>query len=415
MSPRRIGGEDGAGAGRSALAVVAVVVIAVVLVFVVRARPRAEPFDPRSSDPSGTRALVLLLQDAGAEVRVTETPPGPGDAGRLLVVDDRLDDVQRSAVVDFVDAGGTAVVADPSSSLHGGPGVEGGSTTIEAEGAFDGVPLTTFVATVDRGVCTIGALEHLRGLGVESGLSYPIAPTDPACFGDETHAFVVARTIGSGTVVGLGDNRVWTNRLLPRADNAGLATALLAPTDGSVVTLLIGTEQSAAVVPEVGGGDDTLVDLVHPSVWMALAQLALAFVVFAVARGIRPGRVVDEPLLTPIAGSEIVVATGNLMHRARHAERAAALLRYDAHRRVCAALRMPHDTPPSVLDRELSIRVGSAPGAVVDAMSGPAPHDEAGLMLVARRLSAVLDAAAALDHTAPPGTVRVPSPSREDR
>ena len=44
-----------------ALIVAVVVVVAVIMLLLVRARPEAEPFDPRSSGSLGTRGLVLLL------------------------------------------------------------------------------------------------------------------------------------------------------------------------------------------------------------------------------------------------------------------------------------------------------------------------------------------------------------------
>lgn len=386
MSPRRSGGPESSSA-RTALAVIAVAVIAVALVFVVRARPQTEPFDPRSSSSSGTRGLVLLLEAYGATVDVTDAAPAIGSDTRVLVLDDRLDTVQRSELIDFVEGGGVAVVADPTSSLHGGPGLDGGSIEIDAGGTYDGADLRFFLATVDRGRCTIGALEHLRGLAVESGVSYPIAPTDPACFGDDRHAFVFARSLGDGTMIGLGDNEVFTNRLLGQADNSGLATALLAPTDGAQVAIVLGNGPRPAGAPDVGAGDDTLVDLVHPSVWMMLAMLALAFVLFAVGRGIRPGRVVDEPVLAPIAGSELVAATGNVMHRAGHVERAALLLRRHAHRQWCAALGVSPVAPLETLDRAAVQRWGTPPGRVVELLGDPAPSSERGLVLLSTGLA----------------------------
>jgi hypothetical protein len=388
MSPRR-SAASGSSSGRTALAVIAVAVIAVALVFIVRAGPQTEPFDPRSSSPSGARGLVLLLEGFGATVDVTDTAPEVGSQTRVLVLDDRLDADQRIALLDFVDGGGVAVVADPTSSLHGGPGLDGGSIEIEAEGAYDDADLRMFLATVDRGRCTIGALEHLRGLGVESGVSYPIAPTDPACFGDDRHAFVLARSLGGGTMVGLGDNEVFTNRLLGQADNSGLATALLAPTEGSRVAIVLGNGPRPAGAPDVGAGDDTLVDLVHPSVWMMIAMLAVAFVLFAVGRGIRPGRVVDEPVLTPIAGSELVAATGNVMHRAGHVERAALLVRRNAHREWCAALGVSSVAALETLDRAAVQRWGTRPGQVVELLGGPSPTSGRELVQLSRRLAGV--------------------------
>ena len=62
---------------------------------------------------------------------------------------------------------------------------------------------------------------------------------------------------------------------------------------------------------------------------MALAQLLIAFVVFALWRGRRLGRPVAEVQPVEIAGSELVVAVGNLLQKAGRPEIAAERLRSD--------------------------------------------------------------------------------------
>ena len=66
-----------------------------------------------------------------------------------------------------------------------------------------------------------------------------------------------------------------------------------------------------------GGGERTLVDLVSAGVTRALAQLALAFAVYALWRARRLGRPVAEPQPVAVAGSELVAAVGNLLDRTR--------------------------------------------------------------------------------------------------
>jgi hypothetical protein len=199
-------------------------------------------------------------------------------------------------------------------------------------------------------------------------------------------AVVRAAPRGAGIVVTIGDDLLFTNRWLQYGDNAPLATALLAPAAGSAVTILQGNGPRQGVVPEVGG-DERLVDLVRPSVWMGLTQLAVAFIVLAVAVGVRPGRVVDEPVPSPLEGSSLVAAAGNLMQRAGHAERAAQLLRYDVHRRLCARFGVSATAPLTELDHELVRRGLAGPGEVIDALSGAAPQTAAGLVALADRLA----------------------------
>ena len=115
-------------------AMVFVVVMALVVLLLIRARPAPEPFDPRSGQPSGARGLVLTMQAAGGDVTDTRSVPGivDVDTARVLVLEDRLDDQQRAELLDFVEAGGIAVVADPGSALHGGSGLDGGATPVES-------------------------------------------------------------------------------------------------------------------------------------------------------------------------------------------------------------------------------------------------------------------------------------------
>ncbi len=351
------------GIGKGALAALVVVGTALALLLIVRARPALDPFDPRSSAPNGATALVELFERSGGEVTIGRNVPAPGADTRLLVLADQLDDEQRSATVDFIEAGGVAIVADPFSSLHGGPAVEGGSIEIS------GPQLPTDRLEVDletnlrAGECNIAALESLRGLYVPEGLLFPVGPTEPQCFARSGNSFVIVNSIGDGFVVGLGDNEVFVNQYLRRADNAGLAVALLTPAPDSSVSIVLGTGATAPV-SEVGEGEDTLIDLVPDWAWMALVLMASAFVVFAVSRSIRVGGVLDEPLVTPIAGSELVAATGNLMQRAKHAPKAGWLLQTQLHRDLCRKFRIDIAAPLVELDSAVAARSSIQAGDV---------------------------------------------------
>lgn len=383
---RRAASGSAVGAGKGVAAALIVVGTALALLLIVRARPAPDPFDPRSSAPNGATALVELLERSGSEVAITRTAPGPGADTRLLVIDDRLDDDQRSATLDFIEGGGLAVVADPASTLHGGPQLDGGSIEVEAFGLPTERLATDRETNVPIGSCSIGALQQLRGLYVPDGLLFPVGPDEPQCFSEDAQSFVIVRQIGQGTVVGLGDNEVLVNRHLRRADNAGLATALLASNDGqsrsqdggqssgATVTILLGTG-TAASIEDLGEGEETLVDLVPPWAWMALVLAALGFLVFAVSRSVRVGGVVDEPLATPRAGSELVVATGNLMQRAHHTSRAGWLMQNRLHRDLCTELHVELTAPLAELDAAVAARTSLAPGTTEQLLSCTANDD----------------------------------------
>ena len=359
---RQAASGNSVGAGKGVLAALVVIGTALALLLIVRARPAPDPFDPRSSAASGVTALVVVLERTGADVTITRTAPEPDTETRLLILDDRLDDIQRSATLDFVESGGLAVVADPASTLHGGPQLDGGSVEVVGRNLPEVRLDVEREINVALDICNVVALDQLRGLYVPDGLLFPVGPDEPQCFADGGQSFVIVRQIGRGTVVGLGDNEVLVNQNLRRADNAGLAAALLAPRDGSSVTILLGTG-TATSIADVGEGDETLIDLVPTWFWMILLLAALGFVVFAVSRSVRVGAVLDEPLATPIAGSELVAATGNLMQRAKHTSRAGWLMQNRLHRDLCGELHVDLAAPLTELDAAVAARTDVAAGA----------------------------------------------------
>jgi hypothetical protein len=383
MSARRLDTSTGGG-GRAAAAALAVVAIAIAMMLLLRARPTTQPFDPRSGAADGTRGLVVLLERYGADVQISRSVPPSGTDRRLLVIQDRLTDLQRASLQVVAEAGGTVVVADPRSTL----GDPRGATAIDSRGATIG-PQRDLQINVELGTCDIAALAHLRGVHVVNGIQRTVQSGDRSCFGDGAQAFAVARTRGSGLIVALGDNAVLTNRYLRLADNAGVATALLAPVKGTKVTIVLG-DVAPKTAADIGTGTRSLADLVRPGVWMALLQLAIAFVVLAIARAVRPGKPVREPEQVPIAGSELVAATGRLMQRARHEQRAAWLLRGDLYRDLCAHHHLPPNTPIDALDRAVSERSGLAPGTVAHALQRDAT-DAAQLLELSRTIQQIRD------------------------
>jgi len=379
----KLRGGNGARVGLSALLVVAV---AVVMLLLVRARPEAEPFDPRSSDSSGTRGLMLLLEQQGATVDIDRSAPEPGSASRVLVLQDRLSDLQREDLLQFVAAGGVLVMADAESTILDGLVV---ASTIEgAVPAFaDNDPLAQLNVLLDD--CDVPALAQLRGLFVVAGARFEVPEGARSCFANAGQAFAVAGEYGAGLIVQLGDNELFTNHLLRYADNGPLATALLAPTAVGRVSVLLGDE-AAKSTADIGTGEKTLSDLLRPSVWMALAQLALAFIVFATARAVRPGRPVREPEQVPIAGSALVVATGTLMRRARHAERAGWMLRGNLYRALCQRFHLPTTASISALDEVVAANT-SVPVGHVAAVLQREVYDDKALLELSNSLQAIRD------------------------
>jgi hypothetical protein len=361
-----------------------VVLVAVAMLLLVRARPSADPFDPRSGAPDGTRGLVLLLEQYGADVDVVRSVPDVSSGRRVLVLQDRLTDDERAALQGYAAAGGVVVMADPESPLAA-PAADiaiTGTVGDASAGALE-------ESNVLLGTCDITALQHLRGLFVAAGVLLEARAEEPACFGGDGLSFVVARPAGTGVIVALGDNSLFTNRFLRFADNAGLATALLAPVGGTKVSIVLG-DAAPKTAADIGTGDRSLFDLIRPGVWMALAQLALAFVVVAWARAVRPGRPVREPEQPPIAGSELVVATGSLMQRAHHAPRAAQLLRDRLHVQLCEQYRLPPGTSVESVDATVASRTSLQPGQVAEVLRREV-RDQQQLLQLSNRIQEIRD------------------------
>ena len=383
MSTRRASTGSGGGT-RSGITAVLLVAAAVAMMLLVRARPATQPFDPRSDAGSGTRGLVILLRQEGASVDVAHSAPGPGTDGRVLVLQDRLSDSQHRDLLAFAAAGGVVVMADPGSTLLG-PQI---TTATVGDGTKPPIRDLAAEIVVPVASCDIPALQHLRGLFVLHGVLFDGAGSVRHCFGSDG-SFVIVHPHGTGVIVQLGDNALFTNQLLRYADNGGLATALLVPSRGANVSILVGDGPAPpSPAGASGGGQQKLADLVRPGVWMAFAQLALAFVVFAIARAVRPGRPVREPEQVPIAGSELVVATGVLMQRAQHASRAASLLRFQAHRTLCERHHLPSSTPVSVLDAAITDGSPLSPGTVTEVLEREV-HDAAGLLRLSNDLHSI--------------------------
>jgi hypothetical protein len=382
MSARSATTESGTGT-KVAMTALLVVLVAVAMMLIVRASPDTEPFDPRSGADDGARGLVLLLERFGASVDIVRSVPEPGDDRRVLVLQDRLSNDQREQLREFARAGGVVVMADPESPLVG----DVSDVTLEGTiGSASNGALAE--SNVFPEQCPVPALQHLRGLFVPDGVLLR-ANGDASCFGDGETAFVAVRADGAGSVVALGDNSLFVNRYLRYGDNAGLATALLAPEEGSRVSIVLGSEAPKSTA-DIGTGERTLFDLIRPGVWMAFAQLGIAFVVVAWARGVRTGRPVREPDQVPIAGSELVVATGMLMQRARHTRRAAHLLQTQLHRDLCTQFRLPANTSIESVDATVSHRTGVPPGTITEVLRRDV-HDHASLLALSNRIHEIKD------------------------
>jgi hypothetical protein len=315
------------------------VVLGLVLVGIVAGAPDHDSgvaFDPTSTDPSGTKALVLLIESFGAQVNVSSEVPDD-DVDIALLFTDQLDDGPADELDEWVARGGVLVVADPFSRFT--PTADG--TT----GAFGVAP----ALEPDR--CDLAALDGLGQVDPGVVFLFDMSPGDRGCYGDGDTAFVIEQTRATGSIVSVGGGQVFTNQRLGDADNAALATRLVVPSPGVRVTLLQPGDGE-------GGGDRSLSEVISEGARLAILQLVVAFVVYAWFRARRLGRPVLEPQPVEIAGSELVIAVGQLLQQAKSPNRAATLLRTDVRRRIAERLGAPATTPAEDLAEIVAARTG---------------------------------------------------------
>jgi Domain of unknown function (DUF4350) len=343
------------------------VVVALLLVVVVggRRQDQGVPLDPTSPGPLGTKALVEVLRGLGARVSVAADPPAAGTATALLLSDD-LDPARREALLAWVRQGGTLVVADPGSGVTDAEVV--GSTRI---GLLD--------AELERR-CDLPALRDVGRVAAPGGVVLAVPAGGRGCFPRGRGAWLVTQPLGVGTVVRLGGAGALTNEQLGKADNGLLAASLLAPGPGTAVRVLR--------PPLPGEGPRGLADLVAPRVKLALAQLAVAFLVLALWRARRLGRPVAEPQPVQLPGSELVVAVGSLLQRARGRAQAAGLLADDLRRDLAERLGLPPSAPPEQVADAAAAR-GLDRRRALAALQPAAPRDEAELVALSQSVDAI--------------------------
>lgn len=292
-------------------------------------RDTGRPLDPASTGELGTRALVLLLEEMGADVSLSSRPP-THRAGTALLLADNLDGDGVAELLAWVRAGGTLVVADPFSEVA--PVI-----ARERGGLFDD---TDADSLLERD-CELPVLGQVGRIEVPVATGYDVPRDAVGCFATAAGSFLVARAEGAGTIVALGGPGLWVNANLDHEDNAVLAVSLLAPTPGGRVRFM--------EPPGPGEGRRSLTDLIRPSVRSALWQLVVAFGIYALWRSRRLGRPVVEHQPVEVPGAELVVAVGNMLHKAGRRDQAAAMVRRDVLRVLQGRLGLGPDAPRDVV------------------------------------------------------------------
>ena len=329
-----------------------------------------EPLDPRSTGPLGARGLVLLLREYDVDVEIgPDAPELTGPDGVALLLNDNIGDEQERRLRAWVRRGGTLVVTDPFSNFV--PAIDRSAASL-----FDTEDDSRFLQ-LD---CNLPSLTGANRIEVPEPLTYRVREGAVGCYMRGEGAYLVARAEGRGTVVALAGGAPFTNEHLDDADNAVLAVGLLAPQADMQVRVLEPADP--------GSGDKGLLDLVPRRLSAGLWQLVAAFGFIALWRARRLGRPVAEPQPVEIAGSELVVAVGNLLQHAGRRDAAAGMLQLQLRRDLAERLGLPFDSPPEQFASALA-PFGIDEADVLAALSPSALADDRALVALARSIDSL--------------------------
>jgi hypothetical protein len=354
--------------------------------------PAGEPFDARSPAPGGYAALVDLLGARGVEVRraeasdVVQRPLGEGDVV-VVPAPGLTSRAERTLLRAGAAAGAVVVWGEPP------------------DGAFalpipvDARTLADTPADPERpGRCDAAGL---GGLGpVDVAFSDRVAVPDGAtsCFGDGRLARVVVEDVGDGRVVTLGSPYLLVNaRLWPDKegggqplDNAALGLRLM---DGSLTGTGVPTRVTFVdAVPSPSaelGGPRNPVELLPWPIKLSVLVGFGAFVIYAWGRARRLGAPVRERVPVEVAGSELVVAVGDLLRRRSSPGPAAADLRAEVRRTLSTRLGLPPAAPVDSLVAVVSARTGRPPEEVAELLADRPVASTADLVGLAHRLDSL--------------------------
>ncbi len=416
--------RDG-GTGRGVVLGLIVAVLAVVVVIVLMTRTRElTPFMVDATDPAGYAAVAELWEQDGADVRAVaastllDDPAGADPSGAapsrtvVVPVPGYASEEELLRLRTLAEEGATVVLGEPWPLGATGQGDE----LDDVEELFDtyGAPVGDLVPFSAReladtpaeprapGRCDIPGLDDLGPIDVAFAWDFPAADGDQVCYGDSSDGFVApdeepamisVRQLGSGRVVTLASPYLWVNARLQPAKEAGgtplanAATALVLTGAAPGVTIEV-VDAVPSAEASIEGSEGPL-ELMPLPVRLALAQLVVVALLFLWWRSVRLGRPVEEPLPVEIAGSELVVAVGDLLRRKGSPERAAAILRADA-REVLAARLGATGADAEVLVATVAARTGRSVDDVRAALIGVSPVDSsATLVTLARTLESI--------------------------
>ncbi|MFF7606178.1 DUF4350 domain-containing protein [Streptomyces parvulus] len=369
--------------GRGVALALVLLLAGAVAIAVVRSGDHHGELDPRSADPSGSRAVAELLADRGVSTRVVTTldaaraAAGP-DTTLLVAVPDLLSERQQTRLhATVTGSGGRTVLVAP-----GGSAVERLVPGVTAD------PALSFDSTLAP-ACDLPDARR-AGTADTGGLRYSTHLAADACYPSRRLATLLrvpdtsAQGARGDTVV-LGARDILVNDRLDDHGNASLALQLLGSRDHLVWYL-----PSLSDVPDPDE-ERGFLDLL-PSGWLwGTLQLFIAAALAALWRARRLGPLVPEKLPVAIRASETVEGRARLYRKANARDRASAALRSATRTRLAPLVGVPvtqAHTPESLLPA-LSAHLHGDGQTLHSLLFGPPPGDDAALIALADQLDAL--------------------------
>lgn len=365
-------------AARAPLAIAVLLVVLGTLLAVVRSGGRRGELDPAGVDPAGSRALATLLRERGVDVRRVHTVAEAASAGLaggtvFVPLPERL---PRGSLTGLADRGGAdLVLVDPDddtlAALAGSVRRSGPVAVASRQPACD-LPAATGAGSAELG-----------------GTAYAVTDPDATqCYASGGRPTLVALTAAAGRVTVVGAPALFTNERLADDGNAALAEGLLGQQPTLLWLLPAPAELPAGPAAEDPPG---LLDLLPSRVLLAVGQLAVAVVLFALWRARRLGPVVAETLPVVVRSAETVEGRARLYRASGARPEAAEALRAGVRARLGDLLGRPPDGSPGALAEGTAARTGR-PAVEVSGLlygAGRDVPDDAALVRLAGELDAM--------------------------
>lgn len=378
------------------IAAAGLIVLGMVTIGINGATRVVERWGADESAPTGSRAVVTVLRDAGVEVVVTgqlsDTLAALDEPGTTLFVGDVrgiLDDEQWPQLLGVADH---LVLAEPSQLALDALRID----------ALTAAPLSAGDALELPADCGVAAAERAGSIRA-TGIGYSTLDGEICFDAGETGAGLVELEVDGRLVTVLGAGSVLQNGEITRAGNAALALGLLGQHETLVWYQPTPADLSAPSLSELTPG------WVNPVAWLAvLVGLAAAF-----WRGRRFGPVVIENLPVVVKTTETMEGRARLYAREGSRLRAADALRVGTLRRIADGLALGRGSGVDDIIGAVAAITGGDVAALRDVLVDIEPATDRDLVELSDRLlelEALIARRVGLDDTLSP-----PDPSPTGR